>query len=642
MNTHRRTVASKLFAIGLTLLVLALVSIALTLWVSWQLEGGAAAVNEAGRMRMLTYRMALQQQQAGATAPQPIAAVEVLDTSLERLRSGEPSRPLFVPWNDNTRHSFAAVQLRWQELKPRWAGAPAGRPSTAELDAFVDLIDAFVSAIEQSLSRWTDVLRAFQFTMVALAIGSAVTLLYTAHLVVFEPLQRLQHGLQRVSDGDFSAHIELDSGDEFSQLAEGFNRMAGHLQALYRGLESKVAEKTEHLEVKRQRLAALYEVSAFIAGAETLGSLAQGFANLVRNIAQADAVAVRWADEANERYLMLAAEGLPAVLAQGEQCLAAGDCHCGQPAADARLRVIPLRLEAAGRDGTCAKLGYRTLLSVPVSVHHRVLGEVDLFFRNEVLIGDEERSLYETLASHLASGIESLRAAALEKEGAVAHERTLLAQELHDSIAQSLAFLKMQVALLRDATNRGDAAGMERTLNELDAGVRESYADVRELLLHFRTRASEEDIGAALRTTLSKFEHQSGVRAQLSTEGHGVALPADVQIQVLHIVQEALSNVRKHADAGLVRLHVSQTPYWRFEITDDGRGFEPADASGEMQVGLRIMRERAARIGASVDLRSAPGAGTTVTLSLSPETANGHDSVTAERNSTAPAAALST
>ena len=614
MNAHRRTVASKLFAIGLGLLALALASIALTLWVSWQLEGGAAAVNEAGRMRMLTYRMALQLQ--GSETAQVRATFDVLDASLQRLAAGEPSRPLFVPWNDRTRDTFSAVQSRWQTLRPMWHGGAA--PPVAELDGFVLLIDRFVGAIEHNLSRWTDVLRAFQLTMVALAIGSAVALLYTAHLVVFEPLQRLQQGLQRVSDKDFSARIELDSGDEFSQLADGFNRMAGHLQALYGELEAKVAEKTERLEVKRQRLAALYEVSAFIAGAETLPSLAQGVAGLVRGIAQADAVAVRWSDEANERYLMLAADGLPEVLAQDEQCLPSGHCHCGQPADGAKLRVIPLHVEGALAEGQCGRLGFRTLLSVPVGTHHRMLGEMDLFFRRPVTLGDEERSLYETLASHLASGIESLRAAALEKEGAVAQERTLLAQELHDSIAQSLAFLKMQVALLRDAMKRHDQAGMERTVQELDAGVRESYADVRELLLHFRTRASEEDITAALRTTLSKFEHQSGVLTQLTSEGHGIALPADVQIQVLHVVQEALSNVRKHARAHRVQLHVTQSPHWSFEIADDGCGFDPGEDRGEMHVGLSIMRERAQRIGAQVVVQSRPGAGTTVVLSLAP------------------------
>ena len=257
---------------------------------------------------------------------------------------------------------------------------------------------------------------------------------------------------------------------------------------------------------------------------------------------------------------------------------------------------------------------------MPVKLHERVLGEVDLFFRADVSLDDEERDLLDTLASHMASAMESLRAAALEREAAVAQERGLLAQELHDSIAQSLAFLKIQVQLLRDAVRRQDAAAMARVVGELDAGVRESYADVRELLVHFRTRTNEEDIEPALRTTLSKFEHQTGLAVRLETEGHGVALAPDVQVQVLHILQEALSNVRKHAGARHVVLRVSRTPCWRFEVQDDGEGFDAATPIGdETHVGLRIMQERAQRIGARVRVESAPGRGCTVVLELPAE-----------------------
>jgi two-component system nitrate/nitrite sensor histidine kinase NarX len=212
--------------------------------------------------------------------------------------------------------------------------------------------------------------------------------------------------------------------------------------------------------------------------------------------------------------------------------------------------------------------------------------------------------------------MESLRAAALDKEAAVAQERTLLAQELHDSIAQSLAFLKIQVGLLRQAMKRHDEAALQRSANELETGVRECYGDVRELLLHFRTRTSEEDIATALRSTLQKFEHQSGLQTELRMNGHGVPLPADVQIQVLHVLQEALSNIRKHAHASRVVLLVEQSPVWRFQVTDDGCGFDPQASRGETHVGLRIMRERAGRVGAAVDIASAPGEGTCVTLTL--------------------------
>jgi two-component system nitrate/nitrite sensor histidine kinase NarX len=196
-------------------------------------------------------------------------------------------------------------------------------------------------------------------------------------------------------------------------------------------------------------------------------------------------------------------------------------------------------------------------------------------------------------------------------------ERGLLARELHDSIAQSLAFLKIQAGLLRSAIKRGNEAQVARTLDELDVGLHESVSDVRELLVHFRTRTNTEDIAPALRTTLQKFEHQTGLPTHLSIEGDGLPLDADVQVQVLHVVQEALSNVRKHAHAHAVWVEVQQAPQWRVEVRDDGCGFavdgNPAD---ETHVGLRIMRERAQRIGASVEVASVPGSGTCIVLTL--------------------------
>ncbi len=94
-------------------------------------------------------------------------------------------------------------------------------------------------------------------------------------------------------------------------------------------------------------------------------------------------------------------------------------------------------------------------------------------------------------------------------------------------------------------------------------------------------------------------------------------LPADVQVQVLHVVQEALSNVRKHARAREVWVEVQQSPDWRVEVRDDGCGFVPTEhASDETHVGLRIMRERAGHIGATVEVASVPGSGTCVVLTM--------------------------
>ncbi|HZN46159.1 MAG TPA: type IV pili methyl-accepting chemotaxis transducer N-terminal domain-containing protein [Ramlibacter sp.] len=612
-----RTLSARLVATGTALLVLALASISLTLWVSWNLQGGAAAVNEAGRLRMQTYRLALSLR-SGEASTELQALARGFDDSLALLESGDPSRPLFVPWSAASRESFEDVRTHWAALRAHWLAAAPPADLRPEADAFALLVDRFVAAIEARIAQWMTILHGFQLALVGLAITSAVVMFYTGYLFVLNPVARLRRGLAQVQAGDFATRVEVDTRDEFGELAAGFNDMAQTLQSLYGGLEEKVREKTLSLELKRRRLADLYEVSAFVAEAPTLEALAQGFARHVRRIAEADAAAVRWCDETHQRYLMLAHDRLPQELALAEACLETAACQCG-PAAATATRVIPILADSDAGFDHCRRAGFASVVSVPVRLHEKVLAEVNLFFRRPAELGEEDRELLDALASHLASAMESLRASAMEREAAVAEERSFIARELHDSIAQSLAFMKIQVQLLRQAAQREDTAAVRRTVEELDAGVRESYADVRELLMHFRTRTSEQDIEPALRATLQKFEHQAGLSTRLIMDGQGVPLAADVQVQVLHILQEALSNVRKHAGARHVELRVQPSPHWRFEVSDDGAGFDPADpARAETHVGLRIMQERAQRIGAHVRVRSAPGAGCTVVLELPP------------------------
>ena len=138
------------------------------------------------------------------------------------------------------------------------------------------------------------------------------------------------------------------------------------------------------------------------------------------------------------------------------------------------------------------------MVSLPIRLHERTMGELNLFYNAEVAPSQAERSLLEALVAHLSAAMENLRLDSLAKEAAVSQERNLLARELHDSIAQSLAFLKIQVQLMQDALASQDPQQARDVLAEIDTGVRESYADVRELLVHFRTRDNTEDkIGRA-------------------------------------------------------------------------------------------------------------------------------------------------
>jgi two-component system nitrate/nitrite sensor histidine kinase NarX len=619
--TSRRTwsLGAKLAIVAAPFLTLTLLAIAATLWVSWQLEGGAAAVNEAGRLRMQSYRVSLSLVAGDRDALRAQSAD--FERTLALLRDGDPGRPLAVPWDDEVSARFAEVRQDWRRFGERLASdappdLPALRVEVAELTA---RIDALVDGIESHMSRWTGLQHLLQVAVLVFVAAGGATLLLTGYRFVLEPVWALRAGMRRLQAGDFGARVDSTSRDEFGMLAEGFDQLADHLQSLYRNLEAKVAEKTSELHEKRERLEALYDMTTLIAGATSLETLASGFTERIRRVARADGVALRWTDEHNERYMLLASHGLPGTMTGEERCLVVGDCHCGVPDAPAGLRIIPIHSLPAGSMAHCAKAGFETVVSLPIRLHARTMGEVDLFYDGRVDPSESERSLLEALTAHLSAAMENLRLDSLAKEAAVSQERNLLARELHDSIAQSLAFLKIQVELMRNALREGDAARIQSVLDEIDVGVRESYADVRELLVHFRTRANSEQIEPALRSTLRKFEHQSGVAAEFHIDGQGLPLPPDVQIQVLHIVQEALSNARKHAGATHVWLDVHQTPHWRFEIRDDGCGFLlPPDGHADGHVGLRIMAERAERIGAALEVVAARGGGTRVVLDLAP------------------------
>ena len=601
-------------------LLLALASTAVTLWVSWQLNGGAAAVNEAGRMRMQAYRIALTVASSPrGSAPQLQAQIDSFNQSLVLLRNGDPARPLQVPWDGPVRQRFSAVEMDWVRFQKQWVAQRPGNLDrlTSDTFAFAADIDLLVNNIESNMAGWTATLHLLQMGVLIVALLGAVALLFAGYLFVLEPVNLLKQAIQKIQAGDFGFRVRRVGADEFGTLAEGFNGMAVHLQSLYGNLAGKVAEKTAELEEKRERLESLYEVTALVARATSREDLAQDFSKRIMSIARADGVALRWSGQGQQRYLMLAASGLPVEMVDAEQCLSVGDCVCGAPTPDPALMVIPIRSLPQAALKHCAKAGFETVVNVPIRVQERVMGEVSLFFHANVTPSEAERSLFEALTSHLASAMENLRLNALAREAAVSGERHHLSRELHDSIAQSLAFLKIQVQLMRDAMQSRDQAVMQRVLEEIDTGVRECYGDVRELLVHFRTRANSEDIEPALATTLRKFELQTGLSTALEINGHGLPLAPDVQIQVLHIVQEALSNVRKHARASQVWLRVEQQPAWVFEVRDDGVGFAANEGSADdTHVGLQIMAERAQRLGAVLAVQAFPGEGCCVRLTL--------------------------
>ncbi|MCG2585950.1 type IV pili methyl-accepting chemotaxis transducer N-terminal domain-containing protein [Massilia sp. TS11] len=632
MNTPRlHKLSTKIVGALVGFLCLGMAAIGATLYLSWQLEGSAAAINEAGSLRMQTYRLTLlaaRLQAQGADArvrQQALRYVADVDTTLERLRRGDPQRPLFLPPDARLLTDFQAVLGEWSgAVRPLAVEMFNGAATDAarydgfhrRAEGFVAHVNSLVLAIEFDSEQRTQWLRASQLAMLAMAMAGTVSLIYLMFILIIEPVRRLGLGMARVKEKDFSVRVDVESNDEFGQLARGFNDMAGRLETLYGNLEQRVQEKTQALEQQNMELALLYDISAFLQTPLPLEDLCRGFMDRINTYFAADGSSVRVLDPARGNLHMVVHTGISEALTDAEHCMKVGDCLCGDAVAKQVAVVHDLRQVPRSEQLMCRKEGFATVAVYHIYAHKQHIGFFNLHFRSARAFSTNEDSLLNTLGRQLGVAIENLRLAARAREMAISEERNLVAQGLHDSIAQSLNFLNLQVQMLESSLAQGRQDEVAALVPALKAGVKESYEDVRELLLNFRSRLNEDSLDTALRATIERFQQQTGIAVELDLQSDGAPFPREQQLQLLFIVQEALSNVRKHALASRVRIRIEDGPDFRLRIEDNGVGFDTANPAGATHVGLSIMGERAQRMGAELDVQSAVGQGTVVSLLL--------------------------
>jgi signal transduction histidine kinase len=232
---------------------------------------------------------------------------------------------------------------------------------------------------------------------------------------------------------------------------------------------------------------------------------------------------------------------------------------------------------------------------------------------------EEQIELACGLADTTALTLENARLHEQVRRLAVLEERDRLAREMHDSLAQTVGTLNLKASLIQGLLSSGQIAQAQAGMLELKNITNEAYLEVRESIFGLRGAAS---LGSGLLPTLQEYlavyRTHYGVDARLEAEDELLArFPMDVEIQIIRIIQEALTNVRKHAGASKVRVvFKAEGDQVRINVEDDGQGFDLAQVSGEGRhyFGLQIMRERAEDVGGSIKFDSRPGQGTRVVV----------------------------
>lgn len=272
---------------------------------------------------------------------------------------------------------------------------------------------------------------------------------------------------------------------------------------------------------------------------------------------------------------------------------------------------------------TAERLGIRSMLSIPCIVKGRVVAVANaVTFDRYHTFTPEEIDLALGIATSVAPAIENARLYQQVEQLAVTEERLRLSREIHDEQAQALGLLQLQASTAGDLLARGRPDEAQSCLLELQDTITEVYTSVREEIFNLRTVVSDKaDFMAALRAYLADYQEDFGLQVRLEIKGELRGQWASrAGGQVLRIIQEALSNARKHSGAQGVVLRIEETQAWvRICIEDDGKGFLPERVldQGRRHVGLTVMQERAHAVGGTLEIDSQPGKGTRILLQLS-------------------------
>jgi two-component system nitrate/nitrite sensor histidine kinase NarX len=407
-------------------------------------------------------------------------------------------------------------------------------------------------------------------------------------------------------------------------LRERINNISEDYQSLSEKQQKRLLQQREHIEKKKHYLNVLYDVASCINDSQNLEDLLQRFLHTLRDVVNAEAATVRLLDQDGQMRLV-ASIGLSQDIIDKEDILPVDVCMCGKA-------VLGDEIKARTDIKKCGKIFSQQfsnndqieLLAIPLRYRGKTLGVYNLFVKGESKqLLKEEQELLSSIGQHLGMAIEKSSVDEEARMLSIIEERTRMAHELHDSLAQTLASLRYQIRLFDDSLlNRGDDATIWQELEKLEENIDLAYAELRSLITHFRAPVDGKGIVHVVERLVERFKRDTDFEVFYYHNWSLEHLNRDIEIEAVRIVQEALANIRKHSQAKTVRilLYSSEDGKCSILIEDDGIGLAedrptPNKETGE-HIGLHVMQERAQRINGEIQFESEVGEGTLVQLTF--------------------------
>jgi|GEM_PF-2320017 len=525
--------------------------------VSESISNSAASINAASSLRITASTMS-DKQLAGI----PIDARNQLISFERQLGTLRAQSQLNLYSDHGLSKIFSNLSLSLKRISPL-------KLSSEEHDIFLAELDKLTHYFQLKIEEKVQLLRLIQLIAFFLIILASSIAIFRLQRTLVNPFIQLLHVATEAGRGNFKPQADETAIDELGLMAKSLNNMTEQLSLTYKDFEEKVTKKTLQLEQSNHSLRLLYR------SAHTLSSHSQ-------------------------------TDDLIKLLPEIESCLGIG--------------TISLTLNEFGglpQHDLPSKQNAHTLYMHPINKNGQAFGT--LIWKTPPHLHPKrwQKELIGVMTSLMASSIDLEHKRHAASRVGIMEERAVIARELHDSLAQSLSYLKLQISLLNKQFEKGlSHEQITPTINEISDGTNTAYKQLREVLTTFRLKLDHGSIEDSIQQSIDEFSIKCGYAINLHYQLAQKALRPHQEIHLLQIIREALSNIQKHSKATQASIRLTNSgEIIQLEILDNGCGL-PGILSREGHFGLNIMKERATSLNASLQLSPNEPHGTKIVLNI--------------------------
>ena len=526
-------------------------------------KSDAELINVSGSLRMQSYRLLYTIEYE----PEKIRlGLYQYRLSLHSATLSNLNDQFFTP--DEVTQAYQALIQRWKKMETYAANLDL-QSYRNNISSYVAQVDNFVYALQRFAEKKLIIAVMIILISMLLIVAMVSYVIWYTKKQVVNPLLQLAQASTQIQMGQFN-HIPLDTNkkDELGHLATVFTQMSGELQKVYSSLESKVNEKTQKLNQTNRSLSMLYHCSQQLTVSDIDRTKLQQVLQYVMSTESIRAC----------ELIIYGAEHW--------------NIHLGHPHGDHPWQQTNIGVD----DSVLGLLRWQAGLPCP-----------------------DPRSM-ENIAQLLGRTLYFNQTQRQQQQLLLMEERSIIARELHDSLAQVLSFLQIQLTLLKHNLNKNDATAKQKSINiikDFERALSDGYVQLRELLATFRLTIQEANLQVALEQVIDSLRNQTPIQISVSCSLPSQTFKPQQLVHALQIVREAVLNAIKHSQGNRIDViaHTNEDGENEILIRDDGIGI-PSLQEPDGHYGLNIMQERSLQLNAKLTINNRPNGGTEVKITL--------------------------